>query len=772
MKTRHFIAFLLFSLTSWAQFPVSITDTGFPVTTSGVTTNNMVPALRNKLDALPDTASRILARQVPSYLQALPFSGTDTYLKKFIVDIQIIGGNQISAVTGDTIHFETIRRNKSFAGPPAFTRSMVTLGKNGTRITTWFSDNYVEPSPDAYGNIYDVLTTTPESGQGGVRATIKVNWAALPVNTEYVYVSLRGKAMISQQVYAPQGLTAGPIKINLPSTAIPGRIYTTLNDIDPRNEFTTASAIRQDSVRQDALSLYADHFLRGPTNSTNFTLDTDVRFDNGFLRYPIYSPRNGDFVVGTTNTERTTVHATPSESISRTITLSGTNYFVKTISFTQKSTRASTGAGTTIRFLKIGDSTVFGLNTEIGVPNGYAHRAWGVVHEQWQKDRIDYLLRQGYTPAQIMSNAISASDTTKYRFVNIGTVTDPTALEKYTLNYRGVTASYTLESEGRGSWSYYMYINKPVLCQRSQGTWDLLGLGNGTGTDWVNSAAQQLLFDRTAWLQNTPKFTQPMKDWALANLSFTGTTLSDYITKFTDVGNDPVNPFYDSAKSSTITDTSGNVWTIRFSISKYLSRWRTMNDSGVRLASGNGAIGTKVGGNLATLDVTLPNYIVIQSCQNDGNVTHFGLMAKSLADAIKAEYAAQGWGIINIGLSVIDGAGTYFPKSYRSVPASQSVIDEFQRSVHDDNLQRLNAAVTNEDGNRIFVLANTFVIPTAKSLVWRAGNSVEYSLSQDPEYVFEIPSRTSVGIKAHINAEGHRPVGYQIYSWIKYTLGL
>lgn len=681
--------------------------------------------------------------------------GVDSWLYGFLLDIKFYG-NEISVPSGQVVHLCNVWRNVTNVGQ----QWIIDIAINDTRFCQFIATSYSEPAADSNGNRFDTITLAPFSGSG-ISAIAKVNWTVATAGTAFAFTggANRLKAILATAAYNRR-LTGqdGLKKLTLPSTASPDRVYTVLNDIDSRNIVVSAGPLRQDLVRQYSLFLYVDKFLK------NFSLNTDVRFsESGTDKIHLTSPRKQD-------KDSPTNHATPSVTVAKSIVISGgLSYNDKTVTFNQMSTRESTGLSTLVKMLYIGDSTVESLQKEVGVPDGYAHASWGVVHEQFWKARIDYLLEQGYTTSQIQTDAISGSHD-KYKYIGIGTV-DGHSPDVYTLQYRGVTRYFTVKAEGRGSWSYYMYINKPRLFQRSQGLWDAIGCGNGTGTDYIASAAQVYQMDRTPWTPTSAVDTAAMRAWALSILSYTGTTLGDYVAKFQDIELDPVNPFYDKDSSQTIIDSSANTWHVKFSISKYLSRWRTMNDAGVRLSGGDGAIGTKVGGNLANYDVTLPTHIIMQSCQNDGNFAHFGKMAKAWADAVKAQYVTSTWGTVNIGLSVIDGSGTYFPKLYPEVDA-YCFIDESQRNVHDDNLTRLLTEVTSVDANHIFPLCHTHIIPTAKSVIYRGANSPEFELTQNPKDAFFMPSRTSTGIKAHINSIGFRNVGIHTYNWIKYTLGL
>jgi len=150
------------------------------------------------------------------------------------------------------------------------------------------------------------------------------------------------------------------------------------------------------------------------------------------------------------------------------------------------------------------------LQKEIGVPTGFGCISWSVVHEQFKKCQIDYWFKNGVSISDIQNDTVSSTYKDKYRYIGVGTRNGFYA-DNYSVNYRGVTKSYTVSAEGRGGWNINSYLNKPTLMVRSQGTWDILGLGNGTGTDYTGSASQIELYDRTAFNANNILDTAPMR---------------------------------------------------------------------------------------------------------------------------------------------------------------------------------------------------------------------------------------------------------------------
>ncbi len=676
----------------------------------------------------------------------------EAILPNFLLDV--VFTNLKASLTGK-VHIYYIYRN--IGGPPV--KNLIAFAIDDTRVCQWEVNNYVEPAADSAGNVIDTITI-PSFGGSGVSAVVVVNWAALPSSLFKQYSGANNlKALISEKYYRQKTPLVIPAatKLTLPSTATPRRIYTVLNDLDPQNVVPgSPGPLRQDLVRQYAVPLYLDRFLR------SFDNNTDVRWDStGRDILPIYSPRKNDLDVAGYD------HPTPSTIVAKTAVINGgTKYNNKTINFDLVSTRESTGPDKMVAAVVIGDSTTAALNVEVGSIAGCGAAAWSVMQEQYQKCKIDFLLAQGISPADIQVGNYSTTLKNKYRYFSVGTANN----ETWTLNYRGVTGTYKAFAEGRGSWSYFMYINKPVLTPRGQGPWDALGLGDGSGTDYTDTAAQKYLFDRTCWNPAGCLDTAAMRAWMLSAFGYTGSTLGDYKTKLSALATNPDNPFYDFASVSSFVDGNGDTWQVRFSVTKYLERWRTIDDSGNRLTLGAPTVGTKIV-NTGSYDVLKPSHFILQLCCNDQSVVHFGQMVKALTETIKAEYAANSWGAVNIGLGINDSAGTYFTNLYPEVD-KYALMNETLRGVYDDNLARTQAVITNEDANKVWVLPGTHTTPTALAMISRSSNLPTYELTGRQSEKFFIPSRTSIGIHIHPNAVANRVWGINYYNWIKYTLGL
>lgn len=216
-------------------------------------------------------------------------------------------------------------------------------------------------------------------------------------------------------------------------------------------------------------------------------------------------------------------------------------------------------------------------------------------------------------------------------------------------------------------------------------------------------------------------------------------------------------PFYDSENNM-------------FSINKWLSDYRTMDDTGERLMIGDGTGTLITSSNLNDIDVCTPTHILIMLGANGGQTTEQYL---KMVDDIKTEHPNM-----IIGLTVSDSAGTYFPSLHRHTGEElafwvdgtsgeqagrhntmfncmKNIIDEFDNETYENN--------------NVYVLPFYFVQPTAESCAMRVANGPSYyfDLMKDSDHYI-----TKYGWcpTTHINGIGHANWAYQLYSWLKYTI--
>ena len=220
------------------------------------------------------------------------------------------------------------------------------------------------------------------------------------------------------------------------------------------------------------------------------------------------------------------------------------------------------------------------------------------------------------------------------------------------------------------------------------------------------------------------------------------------------------NPFWDSVNS-------------KFSIKSYLAKWRTMTDAGVRLAINDPTIGTSItSANLPNIDVCRPNIIFLETGKNDAdNPATYVTAITGWANQIKAEYAAEGWGDINIVICMPDSAGTYFPSFHDWIEESGLIwnsILETGGSRHDKDY-RFTVAILeyfktiNSDTAKLHYLPWYFTAPSAESLQLRTANEFQAPGNPFPDkFIGNVPYGDQPAV--HGGPNMHAAGAYQAYS--------
>jgi hypothetical protein len=208
------------------------------------------------------------------------------------------------------------------------------------------------------------------------------------------------------------------------------------------------------------------------------------------------------------------------------------------------------------------------------------------------------------------------------------------------------------------------------------------------------------------------------------------------------------NRFYDSSK----------VGTVKFSLQKYLDRFKTLADDGVtRLTVGVDA-GTEVSDSNSH-DLCTPTHVVIQTGFNDSEANWSGDIDLMIAE-IKSEFPN-----VIILISTIDAAGTYFPEKYPMF--DKDGVNMIGDTLHSKMYNLLNDAKAKEDvPNKIFYCPSYFVQTTAWGVAYREVNPPEFLANED--FIFKVPM--GAGNNFHPNTYAHASWAYQMYSLIKYTL--
>lgn len=209
--------------------------------------------------------------------------------------------------------------------------------------------------------------------------------------------------------------------------------------------------------------------------------------------------------------------------------------------------------------------------------------------------------------------------------------------------------------------------------------------------------------------------------------------------------------------------------TNKFSINAWLSKYRTLDDEGHRLSVGEGT-GTLINaGNINNIDVCTPTHILLMLGANGGGTLE---QYTELINIIKSELPN-----VIIGITVSDTAGTYFPSKHPKYNDKRMTmwadISAPQGSRHNQQYNLMNMFNTNwgnesSEQENIYVLPFFFVQPTVESFSMRPVNLPDYQFTLTSDNLYN--DAYGWHPSTHINAIGHTNWGYQLYSWLKYTI--
>jgi hypothetical protein len=210
-----------------------------------------------------------------------------------------------------------------------------------------------------------------------------------------------------------------------------------------------------------------------------------------------------------------------------------------------------------------------------------------------------------------------------------------------------------------------------------------------------------------------------------------------------------VNNFYDATKPGAV----------KFSLAKYLSRFRTMDDNGNRLSMSDPTRGTDVT-NVNDWDVCTPTHITIQLSFNDV-VAEFKTNIVLLIATIKSEFPNM-----IILLSIIDASGTLFPDKYPMF--NYEGIDMLNDDLHRRMFAYVSFFKSLEDpANKVYLCPNYFIQPTAWGVATRDVNAPEYMAN--PIVPFMMQQEHGAGPNYHPNTYAHAAWAYQKDSLVKFT---
>ena len=225
------------------------------------------------------------------------------------------------------------------------------------------------------------------------------------------------------------------------------------------------------------------------------------------------------------------------------------------------------------------------------------------------------------------------------------------------------------------------------------------------------------------------------------------------------------NPFYDANK--VWSDASLNSAGVKFSVSKYLERFRNYTDAGQKISEGGTGIGTNVTfsgtsdtSNLIVRDneeyVNTPTHIIVQLGFNDGADTPFADNIEYIIKAIREELPD-----VIIGISLIDESGGYFSENYREC-ANDANFNLLGQSLHTKMFNRITNVVAKcDESDNVFFIPNYFIQPTIEGAARIEASSIDGITSWF--------SNNEIGLY-HPNNIAHSAWGLQIYSWLKWTL--
>ena len=214
------------------------------------------------------------------------------------------------------------------------------------------------------------------------------------------------------------------------------------------------------------------------------------------------------------------------------------------------------------------------------------------------------------------------------------------------------------------------------------------------------------------------------------------------------------NRFYDSATGT-------------FSMRSYLSKYRTMDDKGVRLISSSSnpsgervigsdgkeyVIGKEISSQtqLQAVDVCTPSIIVLNLCHNT-SLENYKKNIGKVVETVHRELPET-----KIVLMTIDEAGTLFPEDYPEYKGDKPLYG----GLHDKNTAIYNYVKENVEHEKegVYLFGAQFVMPTMEGLPTIENNGVYVS------------NPSVLGPGYHPNNKVHEAWGYALYAMIKWMI--
>lgn len=418
------------------------------------------------------------------------------------------------------------------------------------------------------------------------------------------------------------------------------------------------------------------------------------------------------------------------------IAITGTGYIDKTVVIPRVSVKSTVLASAFPKVMYIGDSITSnryrnGDTTTVG-------SIWNMPKEISLKNKID-------------------NGNSGYNYLNIGREIKVNS----TITYKSSTVPLVGYAQGKGGWTAFGYLRHPFrfwVYSNKQGAWDILGLTTALGRNYNGSDADNKTIATTNYGVNTPLITVEsynlmVFEGVIANLG-TWTASSpqieacqSYIDGIAD-GSKVTNEFFDYSKTGTN----------RFSISKYLERYKTLNDDGVTRLTVGSTAGSKVT-DATTTDVCTPTNITICLGENDRlfyqDFVQISNDIIEFSTAIHSEYPN-----IHVGVALTGIPGDMFPER------NPDYVGLFYQSHHNTKTD-LYKELTSRFGDVATQKTNkTYLIPT-----WHTGTPLSNSLTKEVVSEDEPNKIIQVGNDDY-NHPGYyhnRSAGIQVYGWVAYT---
>ena len=363
-------------------------------------------------------------------------------------------------------------------------------------------------------------------------------------------------------------------------------------------------------------------------------------------------------------------NTTTKQVYSKSVILSGLGYKTKTLDFDLLKTKTSNAKNKFIPVLSIGNSIG---DSDKKYPDGSQYGGYGfpsILKQLFMMDNIDH-----------NENNIEA-----FLLGRLGNK------DNRIFNYKG--ADYTLRSfhESRGGWAGATFLRHPIWIRGYSNAgydpvsgataWSFLGLGTETGEAYdasqthidliMNSCAGFYGWDHDSYLW---EYLRQRQDFSGIDADYTGTAAQINVIDqmMDDILAYPSNPFYDRA---TVISSGGSYG---FSLSKYLERYRTMDDSGVRLYGNQGGqayydealtnvavgytIGTEVN-DTSLWDVFQPKFMPLELGENEQYLFTNDSQAaynnvNAIAEAIHAEFPT-----IEVAVISTRKVGVWYPERW------------------------------------------------------------------------------------------------------------